>query len=468
METIKNQKLKIKNPRYVYFETFGCQMNERDSEIMAALLGRIDYIPTPDMERADLVLLNTCSIRDKAEQKVYSLLGRLRQLKKTKKELIITVAGCVAQQEGGRLLERMEHVDIVIGTRNLHRLPELVERVLQKLGPQVAIALPRTFEIPSLAGPSCPPSPSPDAVPPIFKKFVTIMQGCNNFCTYCVVPHTRGREASRDRDEIIAEVAALVRSGVKEITLLGQNVNSYGLDRGGAPQFPALLRAVAAVEGLERLRFTTSNPKDLSEDLMRCFAELKVLCPHFHLPVQSGSDPVLARMNRKYTVATYLARVEGLRRFRPDIALTTDIIVGFPGESEEDFEATMELLGKVRFHGAFSFKYSDRPGTRSASFGGKVDEEEKSRRLARLQARQNEITLERNREYTGQRLTVLVEGESRNGKGQWQGRTAFNLVVNFPSPPLRPGDSVEVVIEEGCRNSLRGRLAQGKTIGMAE
>ncbi len=446
-----------------YIETFGCQMNERDSEIMAQLLAGAGYQPAAGIDDADLVLLNTCSIRAKAEQKVYSLLGRLQRNKRRKPDLIVTVAGCVAQQEGAKLSERQPLVDIVIGTQNIYRLPELVARVKDRLGPQVAVELANDFAIPRYRGEHGAAGSAPKKRP-VFKKFVTIMQGCNNFCTYCVVPHTRGRETSREPEDILGEISSLVEQGIREVTLLGQNVNSYGLTfpataPHGRVRFPDLLRMVAAVEGLQRIRFTTSHPKDLSDELMGCFAEIDKLCPHFHLPVQAGSDRVLARMNRKYTVGEYLAKVEKLRLLRPDIALTTDLIVGFPGETEEDFEATMALLEAVRYHGAFSFKYSDRPLARSTGFADKVSEQEKSRRLTVLQARQNEITRERNREYEGSVVEVMVEGRSsRSGTGQMSGRTGSNHTVNFEARGLQPGSLVKVNIEEGLMNSLRGVL----------
>lgn len=441
--------------RQAYIETFGCQMNERDSEIMGQLLSRADYTLTSELHRADVVVINTCSIRGKAEQKAMSLLGRLRRDKKKRPGLIVAVTGCVAQQEGQAIRERMGHVDLVVGPQNLQRLPELIRQVEQGGGGAVAVEQSNTFNLPAFI-----PELESSALP--HKRFVTIMQGCNNFCTYCVVPYTRGREVSRAPDDILAEVRHLLAGGVREITLLGQNVNSYGQDRqaGDFPNFPELLRLVAAEPGVVRLRFTTSNPKDLSPELMRCFAELENLCPSFHLPVQSGSDAVLQRMNRKYSRAEYLGKVAGLRAARPDIAITTDIIVGFPGESEGDFEATMTLLEEVRYHGAFSFKYSDRPKTVSAGFGDKVEEAVKAARLSRLQARQQEITMERHREEIGTVMEVMVEGESRDGEGQWSGRSAGNLVVNFSGVTgiLTPGEMVRVRIDEACQNSLRGIL----------
>lgn len=444
------------NTMRLYIETFGCQMNERDSEIMAQLLGDHAYLPTSALEQADLVVVNTCSIRGKAAQKAYSSFGRYRKLKEKNPGMILAVAGCVAQQDGEELLSRMPFLDIVLGPQAIYTLPHLVERVRLTGKPVVATTLTPDFIIP-------PFLPDPATGSP-HKRFVTIMQGCDNFCTYCVVPYTRGREISRAFEDILAEVRHLAGHGVREITLLGQNVNSYGRDRrdSAVRTFPELLRAVAAIDGVKRLRFTTSHPKDLSEDLMRCFAELPNLCPHFHLPVQSGSNSVLKRMNRKYTVEEYLDKVARLRSFRSDIALATDIIVGFPGETDADFAATMRLMEEVRYHGAFSFKYSDRPNAKAADFADKVEEEVKSARLAVLQARQEEISLERRQELVGRVVEVMVDGRSSKAEGrrQWNARTVANQVVNFPSPEqLAPGKLLLVRIEEACRNSLRGRLA---------
>jgi len=452
-----------------YIETFGCQMNERDSEIMGRMLADVDYRPTQDMKQADVIVINTCSIRDKAEQKVYSLLGRLKKLKEKKPGLIISVAGCVAQQEGERLQARMNHVDIVIGPQQIYRLPELVNKAAQQSTLQLAVELSPNFAIPQYLPPSpaksCPADDHEEATP-IFKKFVTIMQGCNNFCTYCVVPYTRGRETSRPPEDIIEEVSHLAEQGVSEITLLGQNVNSYGKVADGKLHyipFPQLLKKVSGVEGIKRLRFTTSHPKDLSSELIECFATIDNLCPHFHLPVQSGSNRILKKMNRKYTIEQYLERIEALRDVRPDIVLTTDIIVGFPGEEPEDFQATMELLDRVRYHGAFSFKYSDRPQAKAVAFDGKVAEQVKAERLRLLQEKQNVISLQRNREYEGTTQNVMVEGASRNGEGQWSGRTMSNIIVNFDGPALSPGQEVQVRITEGLLHSLRGVIVESSS-----
>ena len=443
--------------KQLHIKTFGCQMNERDSEIIEQLLAQEGYIATDILDDADVVLINTCSIRAKAEQKVFSLLGQLRENKERNASLVIGVTGCVAQQEGERIIERMPHVDLVIGTQQIYRLPAMLDRLAAKISTkEIATDLSASLPIPPFQKLLHQAAPSPSC----FKRFVTIMQGCNNFCSYCVVPGTRGREISRPHRDILEEVEILVGQGVREITLLGQNVNSYGMTNPVAETpvtFPLLLRSIAAIPGLLRLRFTTSHPKDLSEELMRCFGEIDILCPHFHLPVQSGSNRVLQLMNRKYTVETYLDKVASLRRIRPDIALATDIIVGFPGETDEDFQATMELLATVRFHSSFSFKYSDRPHTRSVEFSDKVPEEVKGARLATFQALQNEISLERNREYLGTEMEVMVESLSTTG---CKGRTLTNQIVHFApgTAVLMPGDLAPVVINHAGKHSLKGEI----------
>jgi tRNA-2-methylthio-N6-dimethylallyladenosine synthase len=450
--------------KHLYIKTFGCQMNERDSEIMEQLLAQSGYIPVTDQAVADLVILNTCSIRAKAEQKFFSLLGSLRQEKQRRPGLRIAVAGCVAQQESGRIFERMPHVDIVIGTQQIWRLPELLQRLERgESKRETACELDKAFVIPPFQKLLHNPPPCPALSE--FRKFVTIMQGCDNYCAYCVVPTTRGREISRLVADIIEEVELLVSRGVQEITLLGQNVNSYGTTNPVAEQpvsFADLLKMTAAIPGVQRLRFTTSNPQDLSTELMRCFGELPNLCPHFHLPVQAGSNAVLKRMHRKYTRELYLDKVDELRSFCPDIALSTDVIVGFPGETEADFEQTMSLLETVRFHGSFSFKYSDRPNTRSAAFPDKVDEQVKSERLERFQARQDEISLERNREFLGKSVEVMVEGRSESGV---QGRSGSNHIVHFTGPEqLQPGDLVIVTINHAGQHSLKGEMKNNNSL----
>ena len=439
-------------------------MNIRDSEIMAQKLSEAGYIETSELEEASLILLNTCSVRGKAEQKVFSMLGSLRKHKETHPDLTICVAGCVAQQEGQKIIDRMGHVDLVIGTQHIYNLPQLLQRSSHQ---KTAINLSDSYEIPRYAPKLADPRPagSPESVPLDFQfsRFVTIMQGCNNFCTYCVVPYTRGREVSRKASDIMSEIETLVKAGVVEVTLLGQNVNSYGttnrvVDPPSPYSFADLLTQVSAIEGLQRLRFTTSHPKDLSNRLIDCFALLPNLCPQIHLPVQSGSDRILKRMNRKYTIADYLERVDRLKSIRPDIAITTDMIIGFPGETEEDFQLTMDLLETVRYHGSFSFKYSDRPETTAAGLDGKLSEQEKGRRLQVFQKRQDEISQERNREYLDATLSILVE---TNIDGKMMGRTVTNHIVHVEQSPadLGAGDFTEVKIVHAGQHSLKGVLA---------
>ena len=438
----------------LYIETFGCQMNERDSEIMAQLLGEHSYVQIDQPEQADVVVVNTCSIRGKAAHKAYSCFGRYKKLKAKHPDLILAVTGCVAQQDGAALLERMPYIDIVMGPQAIYNLPSLVAAARSEKKPQVATNLSADFVIPPFLPNLADGAPH--------KRFITIMQGCDNFCTYCVVPYTRGREISRSFDDLLAEATHLVGQGIKEITLIGQNVNSYGqksCDTKQSRGFPELLRAVAAIDGLQRLRFTSSHPKDLSEELMRCFAEIPVLCPHFHLPVQSGSNSILQRMNRKYTIESYLDKAARLREYRPDIALTTDIIVGFPGETDEDFAATMQVMETVQYHGSYSFKYSDRPNAKAADFPDKVAEEVKTERLARLQARQEEISLALKQAEIGKTVEVMVEGASKSPANQWSGRTGGNQIVNFScETKLAPGQLLMVEIESACQNSLRGKM----------
>lgn len=442
-------------------------MNERDSEIISQSLAQHNYLETMEMDSADLIILNTCSIRAKAEQKVMSLLGYLRRNKKRNPSLKICVAGCVAQQLGHSIVERMPHVNLVIGTQHIYALPDLLEKSTNVS--QVYTSLAANYDIPRFIPKKDDDQQSENSSIDknrALSRFVTIMQGCNNYCTYCVVPYTRGREVSRNFNDIIDEIKALVHQGVEEFTLLGQNVNSYGqtntVREDGTPcSFPQLLRAVAAIQGVKRLRFTTSNPKDLSDELMRCFRDLDNLCPQFHLPVQAGSNDVLKRMNRKYTVEKYKELVAALRKYCPAIAVTTDIIVGFPGETKEDFEKTMDLLETVRFDGAFSFKYSDRPGTASINLANKITEEEKSRRLLRYQERQNEISLEKNSKYIGEILKVTVEflEEQPNNEYHYKCRALTNHVVHtLANAELYPGQTISVEIQQAGQHSLKGKI----------
>ncbi len=433
-------------PKRLHIITFGCQMNEYDSQRMAQML-MDSYCLTPFPEEADLIIVNTCSIREKAEHKLYSLLGRLKGLKRTNPSLKIGVAGCVAQQLGKDLFERAPQVDFVMGPQGLYDLKRIV-RCLEKGEERLLkTELNEDFDIPYIDA----PLPRRGDV----RAFVTIMQGCDNFCTYCIVPFVRGREISRPVDDILREIGSLVDQGIKDVTLLGQNVNSYGKKPSEGVDFPGLLKEIdRAFPGI-RLRFTTSHPKDLSDRLIECFGRLGTLCEHLHLPVQSGSDRILKRMNRRYSRAEYLQKVEKLRSACPDMTITTDLIVGFPGETEEDFSQTMSLLEKVRFDQAFAFKFSERPGTAAARFPEKVAEDVKSRRLTKLLELQNQIGLEQYRRFEGRVCEVLVESSSRE---KLTARTRENHVVNLEGGSNLVGRLINVYIERACHHSLVGRI----------
>ncbi|RLB42166.1 MAG: tRNA (N6-isopentenyl adenosine(37)-C2)-methylthiotransferase MiaB [Deltaproteobacteria bacterium] len=434
-----------------YIKTMGCQMNVYDSDYVAQRLMAIGMSPEEDPGRANVVLLNTCTVRAKPEHKAATFIGRISKLKKRNRDLILGVLGCLAQQEGAEILKKFPYVDFVIGPRQIHDVIEIIKRVRSGEKGIIATDLEQI--------------PSPGKVLEGYfqgrvSAFITIMQGCDNFCSYCIVPYVRGRELSRPPHEIVEEARILVDQGIREITLLGQNVNSYSWSGNGAKwDFPLLLRQVSAVPGLKRLRFTTSHPKDLSEDLIRCFGELQNLCPHIHLPFQAGSNKVLKRMNRKYTREQYMALIDKLRDVRPDIAVTSDAMVGFPGETDRDFQDTIDLVQQVEFDGVFSFKYSDRKGTLAAKFEEKVPEAEKAKRLQILQQIQKQITLKKNQGLEGKIVQVLVEGESSRG-GQQSGRTPTNKIVNFDSNINLIGNLVNVLIETGYPNSLRGKLVE--------
>jgi tRNA-2-methylthio-N6-dimethylallyladenosine synthase len=420
-------------------------MNVADSELMAQVLGR-EYALTPHAEDADLYLINTCAIRRKSEEKVRSLLGSLKSLKLRRPQLILGVGGCVAQQEGERLLAFAPHLNLVFGTQGVYRLPELVRRA--SLGERpVDVALER--EIPDL--------PHYGWSPGKVQSMVTIMQGCDNFCTYCVVPYVRGREHSRAPEAILDEVAAFLAAGGKEVTLLGQNVNSYGRGLAASITFPQLLQRLDGLPGLDRLRFATSHPRDLSPALISSFGQLPTLCEHLHLPVQSGANRILKKMNRGYTREEYLRKVAALRQACPDIALTTDLIVGFPGETAADFKQTLELMREAGFDQAFSFKYSPRPQTPAATFPDQVSEDIKTERLIELQALQDEHTMRSHVRLVGQEQEVLVEGKSKRSREELCGRLRSNQVVNFIGPPELLGCLTRVAITAAHPHSLKGR-----------
>jgi tRNA-2-methylthio-N6-dimethylallyladenosine synthase len=409
-------------------------MNVYDSERIAGGLTPLGYRQVSEPESADLVILNTCAIREKAEQKVFSFLGRMAGLKRKNPELIIGIGGCVAQQEGRKILDRAPYLDLVFGTHAVSRLPVLIQQVETTGGRLVDVELSDTIQ----ETPIYAVSPNANQI----SRFVTIMQGCDNYCTYCVVPYVRGREMSRSPERILSEIQALADAGIREVTLLGQNVNSYG-KKEGLCDFSELLTRVNTIEGIIRIRFTTSHPKDLSDDLIATFNQLDKLCKHIHLPVQSGSTRILSRMNRKYTRDMYLEKIARLRDTCPDIAITSDIIVGFPGETSEDFEDTLSLIRQVAYSGLFAFMYSDRPNAPATHFSEKISEAEKAERLQQVLGLQETITIEKNQSLVNSIQVVLVEGVSRRMNAhessnedspQWYGRTPGHKIVHFPEP----------------------------------
>ncbi len=412
--------------------TIGCQMNVYDSDQIVWRMKSLHYEMTPSLEKADLIIVNTCAIREKAEQKVFSFLGRLAGLKRKRPDLIIAVGGCVAQQEGAKILQRLPHLDLVFGTHAIDRLPDAVQTIASKKCRIVDIRMADQIKEPDFIANGCEAKH--------VTRFVTIMQGCDNYCTYCVVPYVRGRESSRRPENIIREIRRLVDSGVREVTLLGQNVNSYG-KKENLCTFVELLRRINDMDSLLRIRFTTSHPKDLSSELILAFKDLDKLCHHIHLPIQSGSNRVLKMMNRRYTREIYLEKIDKLRNICPRIAVTTDIIVGFPGETRTDFEKTLELMRTVEFDGLFAFQYSDRPNAAAVRLPGKTSEQEKKERLQEVLALQDYFTTRKNKALKGSVQTVLVEGLSKkqnrvnyadkSQRLQWTGRTSTNKIVNF-------------------------------------
>jgi len=436
----------------LFIQTYGCQMNQYDSERIAQVMRRADYVQTDCMDGADLILFNTCSVRDKAEQKVYSALGSWKEIKEHRDGVIIGVGGCVAQQEGEKLLKRVPHLDLVFGTHNIHKLPEMVEQVQTLRQRPVATAFYRD--------PDYMEDPEGRIHVHGARAFVTIMQGCNKVCSFCIVPHVRGREVSRPSVKIISEIESLIRQGVKEVMLLGQNVNSYGKTSPGEMSFPELLGRVNAIEGLGRIRFTTSHPQDLSPELIEAFATLDKLCEHLHLPVQSGADSVLARMRRGYTRREYLDRIQGLQERTSGVALSTDIIVGFPGETEAEFGRTLELLSQVGYDEIYSFVYSPRPQTVSGKiFDDDIPNETKKDRLRIVQGLQHDISLRKNRQKIGNVEEILFDGRSKLKNGQIMGRTRTNRIVNVMGPETLIGSFAPVRITGATANSLVGELA---------
>ncbi len=472
----------------LYINTIGCQMNVYDSEQIEKGLLSMNYKTTEYLDKADLILVNTCAIREKAEQKVFSFLGRLAGLKKKNPGLIIGVGGCVAQQEGEKILKRVPHIDVVFGTHAISRLPGIIKRVESKKCRIIDIGMSQKIEeIETVVN-----SMDNGKV----SSFVTIMQGCDNYCTYCVVPYVRGRESSRDPESIVKEIQGLVNSGVREVTLLGQNVNSYG-KKEGLCSFSELMARISKVKGLLRIRFTTSHPKDLSDDLILAFKDNEKLCSHIHLPVQSGSDRVLKRMNRKYTRGLYLEKVDKLRKICPDISITSDFIVGFPGETNADFKETLDLIETMKYESLFAFKYSDRPNAPASHFPHKISDQEKKDRLQKLLDFQERIKREKNQSMVGSTQVVLVEGLSKKQSSggtstaetqaresgtdvskkadmQWTGRTSANKIVNFTADnrlisSIEPfaGNLVNIKIDKAFSHSLWGKYKNIKSIPLS-
>ncbi|MAT66138.1 MAG: tRNA (N6-isopentenyl adenosine(37)-C2)-methylthiotransferase MiaB [Gammaproteobacteria bacterium] len=438
-------------PGKVYIRTMGCQMNEYDSARIADVLAASHGLEQTDRpEAADVLLLNTCSIREKAQEKVFSQLGQWKDWKAARPELVIGVGGCVASQEGEALRERAPYVDLVFGPQTLHRLPEMLNSVRRERAPVVDISFPEIEKFDRL--------PEPRAEGP--SAFVSIMEGCSKYCSFCVVPYTRGEEVSRPFDDVIAEVASLAAQGVREVNLLGQNVNAYRgpMHDGEIADLALLISYVAAVDGIERIRYTTSHPLEMSDSLIQAYAEVPELVSHLHLPVQSGSDRILAQMKRKHTALEYKAIIRRLREARPDISMSSDFIIGFPGETDADFEATMQLIEDIGFDHSFSFIYSARPGTPAASLPDDVDMATKKARLARLQQRISEMAAQISRDMVGTVQRILVEGPSRRDPAQLAGRTENNRVVNFDGAADLPGRFVNVRITEALPNSLRGEF----------
>ena len=439
-------------PKKVYIKTFGCQMNEYDSDKMADVLYAADGMESTDTpEEADVILLNTCSVREKAQEKVFHQLGRWKHLKQLKPHLLIGVGGCVASQEGAGIIGRAPYVDVVFGPQTLHRLPQLIAARRASGRPQVDISFPEIEKF--------------DHLPPArvegVTAFVSIMEGCSKYCSFCVVPYTRGEEVSRPFDDVLAEVAQLARQGVKEVTLLGQNVNAYlgAMSDGELADFALLLEYVAQLPGIQRIRYSTSHPKEFSQRLIDAYSTIAKLAGHVHLPVQCGSDRILAAMKRGYSALEYKSIIRRLRQIRPDISITSDFIVGFPGETEVDFEATMRLVEEVDFDSSFSFIYSPRPGTPASNLPDVVTLADKQARLARLQARIEVQGKTISQRMVGTVQRVLVEGYSKRDSSELSGRTESNRVVNFAGTARLIGHFIDVTITDALHYSLRGEIA---------
>lgn len=437
----------------LYIKTWGCQMNEYDSQKMAELLDSTHgFELAEEAEDADVILLNTCSIREKAQEKVFHQLGRWKNLKAKNPDLVIGVGGCVASQEGKAIRERAPYVDMVFGPQTLHRLPEMLQQVTGNKSTVVDVSFPEIEKFDRL--------PEPKADGP--SAFVSIMEGCSKYCTFCVVPYTRGEEVSRPLDDVLYEIAQLAEQGVREVNLLGQNVNAYRGDShdGNICRFSDLLRLVATIDGIDRIRYTTSHPVEFTDDLIDVYAEIPELVSHLHLPVQSGSDRILTQMKRGHTALEFKSKIRRLRKVRPDIAMSSDFIIGFPGETEQDFEATMDLIKAIDFDLSFSFIYSARPGTPAADLPDDVTDETKKQRLYLLQDRITHQALRLARQMLNTEQRVLVEGPSKKNPMELRGRTENNRIVNFVAPHSVIGQFVDVKITDVYANSLRGDLVR--------
>lgn len=433
-----------------HIRTYGCQMNERDSETLAGILADLGYTRTASVEEADLILFNTCCVRETAERKIYGRLNELRPLKKKRPDLLIGVGGCMAQKDKERVLTKAPHVDFVFGTHNIQELPELISKAAALSEPLVQVW--EEGQVPLVDLPAQREGK--------LKAYVTITYGCTNFCTYCIVPYVRGKERSRPPQDIIQEVTELAQEGYKEVTLLGQNVNTYGRDLGKGVSFAQLLREVNQVEGIQRIRYTTSHPRDFTAEIIAAVRDCDKVCEHFHLPIQAGSNRILQRMNRGYTREEYLQLVERIREEVPDCSITTDIIVGFPGEEEEDFAATLDIVRQVRFDNAFTFVFSPRSGTPAAKMKEQVPEDVKKERLNRLMELQDRISRDINEELRGKEIEVLVEGTSKKEEKILTSRTRTNKLVLFPGEEDLMGELVTVRITRPQTWNLYGELVK--------
>ncbi|MDZ7672530.1 MAG: tRNA (N6-isopentenyl adenosine(37)-C2)-methylthiotransferase MiaB [Halanaerobiales bacterium] len=435
-----------------FIRTYGCQMNEHDSEKIAGMLEELNYSKTDNLEDADFIFLNTCTVRENAELKIFGKIGALKKLKRNNPDLIIAIGGCMMQVEEPveKIKTTYPQVDLVIGTHNLHKLPELVAKIENSNERIISVWDQEKGLIPDL----------PSVRKSDFQAWVTIMQGCDNYCSYCIVPYVRGHERSRPKDKIIKEVKKLVDNGVVEVTLLGQNVNSYAKDLNQSYDFADLLIELDQVKGLKRIRYMTSHPRDFDEKTIKTVANTEKVCEHFHLPIQSGSDDVLHQMNRGYTKEEYLKLIDLIHKYVPNNSISTDIIVGFPGETDQDFEDTIDLVKKVKFDMAFTFKYSKRTGTPAAKKDNQVPEEVKDERLQRLMDVQNKISLNQNAKFEGQIMEVLIEGESKNNPETYMGRSRTNKLVIVPKEEGLIGKVVKVKIDNAQSWTLYGEVVK--------